>query len=96
MLLVQGEWTNLAHLATDTSNWVVIDQPEKTADKVLLDYKAPVAAAIMLLMIAMMVFDFIPVAPVTAVIIAGLLTVLPVVSGMWRRLTRPSTGRVSC
>ena len=75
MLLVQGEWTNLAHLATDTSNWVVIDQPEKTADKVLLDYKAPVAAAIMLLMIAMMGFDFIPVAPVTAVIIAGLLTV---------------------
>ena len=75
MLLVQGEWTNLAHLATDTSNWVVIDQPEKTADKVLLDYKAPVVAAIMLLMIAMMVFDFIPVAPVTAVIIAGLLTV---------------------
>ena len=75
MLLVQGEWTNLAHLTADTSNWVVLDQPEKAADKVLLDYKAPVAAAIMLLMIAMMVFDFIPVAPVTAVIIAGLLTV---------------------
>ena len=75
MLLVQGEWTNLAHLTADTINWVVLDQPEKTADKVLLDYKAPVAAAIMLLMIAMMVFDFIPVAPVTAVIIAGLLTV---------------------
>ena len=75
MLLVQGEWTNLAHLTSDTTNWVVLDQPEKTADKVLLDYKAPVAAAIMLLMIAMMVFDFIPVAPVTAVIIAGLLTV---------------------
>ena len=33
------------------------------------------AAAIMLLMIAMRVCDFIPVAPVTAVIIAGLLTV---------------------
>ena len=75
MLMVQGEWTNLAHLTADTTNWVVLDQPEKTADKVLLDYKAPVAAAIMLLMIAMMVFDFIPVAPVTAVIIAGLLTV---------------------
>ena len=75
MLLVQGEWTNLAHLTADTTNWVVLDQPEKTADKVLLDYKAPVAAAIMLLMIAMMVFDFIPMAPVTAVIIAGLLTV---------------------
>ena len=75
MLLVQGEWTNLAHLTAATTNWVVLDQPEKTADKVFLDYKAPVAAAIMLLMIAMMVFDFIPVAPVTAVIIAGLLTV---------------------
>ncbi len=75
MLLVQGEWTNLAHLTADTTNWVVLDQPEKAADKVLLNYKAPVAAAIMLLMIAMMVFDFIPVAPVTAVIIAGLLTV---------------------
>lgn len=75
MLLVQGEWTNLAHLAADTANWVLLDQPEKTADKVLLDYKAPVAAAIMLLMVVMMVFDFIPVAPVTAVIIAGLLTV---------------------
>ena len=75
MLLVQGEWTNLAHLTADTTNWVVLDQPEKSADKVLLDYTAPVAAAIMLLMIAMMVFDFIPVAPVTAVIIAGLLTV---------------------
>ena len=75
MLLVQGEWTNLAHLTADTTNWVVLDQPEKAADKVLLDYKAPVAAAIMLLMIAMMVFDFIPVAPVTAVIIAGLLAV---------------------
>ena len=75
MLLVQGEWTNLTHLTADTTNWVVLDQPEKAADKVLLDYKAPVAAVIMLLMIAMMVFDFIPVAPVTAVIIAGLLTV---------------------
>lgn len=74
MLLVQGEWTNLTHLTADTTNWVVLDQPEKAADKVLLDYKAPVlqhhAADD-----SMMVFDFIPVAPVTAVIIAGLLTV---------------------
>ncbi len=75
VLLVQGEWTNLAHLSADISNWVVLGQPEKSADKVLLDYKAPMAAVIMLLMIAMMVFDFIPVAPVTAVIIAGLLTI---------------------
>ena len=41
-----------------------------------LDYKAPVAAAIMLLMVVMMVFDFIPVAPVTAVMVAAILMVL--------------------
>lgn len=75
VLLVQGEWTNLSHLSDDTENWVVLGQPDKAADKVLLDYKAPVAALIMLLMVGMMVFDFIPVAPVTAVIVAGLLTV---------------------
>ncbi len=75
VLLVQGTWKNLMQLNSDNS-WVVLGQPEKVADKVLLNYKAPLAAAIMLLMIAMMVFDFIPVEPVTAVIIAGLLTVL--------------------
>jgi len=46
------------------------------AAKVTLDYKAPLAALIMVGMIAMMMFDFIPVAPVTAVMIAGLLMVL--------------------
>lgn len=75
VLLVQSTWKNLSRINSDNDNWVVLGQPEKTADKVLLDYKAPMAAAIMLLMVAMMVFDFIPVAPVTAVIIAGLLTV---------------------
>ena len=75
VLLVQGEWTDLAHLSDDTTNWVLLEQPENSKAKVLLDYKAPMAAAIMLLMVALMVFDFIPVAPVTAVIIAGLLTI---------------------
>ena len=75
VLLVQGEWTNLSHLAADDVNWVVLGQPEQSASKGILDYKAPLAAGIMLLMILLMVFDFIPVAPVTAVIIAGLLTV---------------------
>jgi len=55
---------------------VVLGEPLEEAAKVTLDYKAPVAACIMLLMIAMMVFDFIPVAPVTAVMIAGVLMVL--------------------
>ena len=76
VLLVQGAWQDIARLSREDENWVVLGQPLKEAAKVTLDYKAPVAAVIMLLMVCMMVFDFIPVAPVTAVIIAALLMVL--------------------
>lgn len=76
VLLVQGTWANISRLGNEDDHWVVLGQPLEEAAKVTLDYKAPVAAAIMLLMIAMMVFDFIPVAPVTAVMIAGVLMVL--------------------
>ena len=63
-------------LSKEDADWVVLGQPLAEAAKVTLDYKAPVAAVIMVLMVAMMVFDFIPVAPVTAVMIAGILMVL--------------------
>ena len=76
VLLVQGTWANIDRLSQDDTEWVVLGQPLAEAAKVTLDYKAPMAAAIMILMVCMMVFDFIPVAPVTAVIIAGLLMVL--------------------
>ena len=76
VLLVQGTWNNIARLSKEDADWVVLGQPLAEAAKVTLDYKAPVAAAIMVLMVAMMVFDFIPVAPVTAVMIAGILMVL--------------------
>ena len=76
VLLVQGTWNNIARLSKEDSEWVVLGQPLAEAAKVTLDYKAPVAAAIMVLMVAMMVFDFIPIAPVTAVMIAGILMVL--------------------
>ena len=76
VLLVQGTWTNIARLSQEDTEWVVLGQPLAEAAKVTLDYKAPVAAIIMILMVCMMVFDFIPVAPVTAVMIAGLLMVL--------------------
>lgn len=76
VLLIQGTWSNIARLSKDDSDWVVLGQPLDEAAKVTLDYKAPIAAAIMLLMIAMMVFDFIPIAPVTAVMIAGVLMIL--------------------
>ncbi len=83
VLLVQGTWQNIARLSKEDVDWVVLGQPLDEAAKVTLDYKAPVAAAIMVLMVAMMVFDFIPVAPVTAVMIAG---VLMVITGCFRNV----------
>ena len=76
VLLVQGAWDNIANLEKEDNEWIVVGRPLEEAAKVTLDYKAPIAAVIMLGMIAVMVFDFIPVAPVTAVMVAGLLMVL--------------------
>lgn len=83
VLLVQGSWENIALLGNEENDWVVIGRPLEEAAKVPLDYKAPVAALIMVLMVAMMVFDFIPVAPVTAVMIAA---ILMVITGCYRNV----------
>ena len=76
ILLIEGTWDSIARMSQKQSQWVVLGQPLEEASKVTLDYKAPVAALIMVLMIAAMVFDFIPIPPVAAVIIAGILMVL--------------------
>ena len=76
VMLVQGGWKDIARLEKEDTEWVVLGQPQKQAEQVTLDYKAPMAGAIMLLMVVLMVFDSIPVAPVTAVMIAGVLMVL--------------------
>ena len=76
ILLIQGTWDSIARMSQKQSQWVVLGQPLEEASKVTLDNKAPVAALIMVLMIAAMVFDFIPIPPVAAVIIAGILMVL--------------------
>ena len=76
ILLIQGKWKNISRIANLAEGILVMGQPLGEAARVTLDYKAPLAAAIMVAMILMMVFDFIPVAPVTAVITAGLLMVL--------------------
>ncbi len=75
VLLVQGTWNHIGHLNDETGEWVVLGQPLEEASRVTLDYKAPVAAVIMVLMIAAMALDFIPIAPVTAVMIAAVLMV---------------------
>ena len=76
VLLVQGTWQNIGRLSNDEEHWVVLGQPLEEAARVTFDYKAPIAAAILLLMVCMMVFDFIPVAPVTVVLIASILMIL--------------------
>lgn len=76
VLLVQGAWKDIARLRTESSNWVVLGEPLQEAAKVTLDYKAPVAALIMVAMIVMMCVDSIPVAPVTAVLLAAVLMVI--------------------
>lgn len=76
ILLVQGDWKDIARLKNESDSWVVLGEPLQEASKVTLDYKAPVAALIMSGMIAAMVVDSIPVEPVTAVLVAAVLMVV--------------------
>ncbi len=76
VLLVQGAWSDIARMKNESNNWVVLGEPLEAAAKVTLDYKAPVAALIMIGMIVMMVVDSIPVAPVTSVLLAAVLMVM--------------------
>ena len=73
VLLVQGSWANLNALG-NTGDWVVMGQPLKEASKVTIDYKAPLAAIIMLAMIVMLVANVVP--AVFTVIMAALAMVL--------------------
>lgn len=74
VLLIQGPWEAIENMTRETDKWVVLGQPLEEASKVTLDYKAPVAAAIMLMMIFALVFDIVP--AVVAVMTAAVLMVL--------------------
>jgi di/tricarboxylate transporter len=76
VLLVQGSWKDIARLRNESSNWVVLGEPLQEAAKITLDYKAPIAALIMIAMVVMMGVDSIPVAPVTAVLLAAVMMVI--------------------
>lgn len=80
-LLIQGTWSNIANLGNRQSDLVLVGQPLKEAAKVTLDYKAPLAAIIMLLMVVAMVTNI--VAPVIAVLLAA---VFMVVTGCLRNM----------
>ena len=76
-LLVQGTWDDISTMGSDSaSGWVLLGQPREMAEKVILDYKSPVAVCIMVAMVAAMVFGGDYVAPVTAVMVAALLMVM--------------------
>lgn len=74
VLLVQGQWSDIALLNDEQSEWLVVGKTIEEGSKIKLNYKAPVAATIMLLMILAMVFNILP--SVTAVMIAAVLMVL--------------------
>lgn len=74
VLLVQGDWKAIDNLSHETNNWVVLGQPLSEAAKVTLDYKAPIAGLIMLIMIAGLVFEIVP--AVITVLLAALAMVL--------------------
>ena len=73
LLLIQGTWANITRLSDEQADYVVVGRPLEEASKVTLDYKAPVAAGIMLLMVLSMVFNVIP--AVASILIAAILMV---------------------
>ena len=74
VLLVQGTWDAIGKVSRNTRDWVVLGEPESQASKVTIDYKAPVAAVIMIAMIIALVFS--DNAPVFIVLTAGVLMML--------------------
>lgn len=74
VLLVQGTWDAIERISSNTRDWVVLGEPENQASKVTINYKAPVAAVIMLAMIAALVFSNIP--AVFIVLTAGVMMIL--------------------
>lgn len=81
VLLVQGTWDAIEKISQNTRDWVVLGEPESRASKVTIDYKAPIAAVIMLAMIVAIVFSNVP--PVFIVLTAAVLMML---SGCFRSI----------
>ena len=73
-LLVYGRWKNIDLLAKETSDLVVISRETTSPESEFKPVRALLAGTILLFMIVMLVFEWIP--TVISVIIAGLLMVL--------------------
>ncbi len=82
VLLVQGTWDAIGKISRDTRDWVVLGEPESRASKVTIDYKAPIAAVIMLAMILALVFSSVP-----AVFVVLTACVLMMLTGCFRTIS---------
>lgn len=80
-LLVQGTWSDIALLSEEQDDVVVVGQPLKQAEKVTLDHKAPIAAGIMLLMVALLIMEIFP-----AVVTVMMSAVFMIVTGCLRNM----------
>lgn len=80
-LLVQGAWEEIELLAKTTNDVVVIGQPKEHASMAAASGKAPIAGAIMLFMIILMISELFP-----AVISVLIGAVLMVVTGCLRNM----------
>lgn len=79
VLLVQGTWQAIGEVSQHSRDWVVLGQPESRATEITIDYKAPLAGAIMLAMIAALVFASLP-----AVIVVLTAAVMMILCGCFR------------
>lgn len=73
-ILVQGAWDEIEMLARETQNVVVIGQPKEHASIAAATGKAPIAGAIMLVMVLLMVFEVF--SPVISVLIGAVAMVI--------------------
>lgn len=73
-LLVHGEWDRIEALAKTSNNMIVVGRVSDAASTEVARGKAPIAAAIMLLMLLLMTLEVI--APVITVLIAAFLMVI--------------------
>lgn len=73
-LLVQGLWKDIARLAEEKEDYVVVGQPLEESRKVTSDHKAPIAAGILLMMIVLLITEMIP--AVAAVLLSAVLMVI--------------------
>ncbi|WP_153126238.1 SLC13 family permease [Peribacillus tepidiphilus] len=73
-LLVHGKWDNIEKIAKNTHDVVVLGTVSKEASRAYASGKAPIAAGIMLFMLALMTFEVI--SPVIAVLVAAFLMIV--------------------